>query len=111
MRYLKKYNESDSTEFDIEFAITKIKDKFTEEQVIDMFDNEVLEWVDDDWADEYDSEYDWYIDHNRGEAQDVIIDQLVDWYDKEFGNNSLTQDNKSDLIDRIKEDYDALNYY
>lgn len=109
MKYLKKYNESASSDFDIEFAITKIKDKYTEEQVIDMFDNEILEWTDEDWADDYESEYDWYVDHNNGEAQDVIIDQIVDWYDREFGNNELPFENKSEIIDRIKGEYDVLN--
>ena len=109
MRFLRKYNESESTQFDVEFAITKIKDKFTEDEVCSLFDNEVLEWVDPDWADDYDSEYDWYIDHNNGEAQDVVIDQLIDWYMKEHGKISV--DEQIELKDRIKEEYDALNYF
>lgn len=95
--------------FDIEFVITKIMEKFPEEEATSMFDNEILEWVDSDWADDYESEYDWYIDHNNGEAQDVVIDQLVDWYTTEY--DEISSDNKSELIDRIKEEYSDLNYF
>ena len=108
MKHLRKYNENEST-FDVEFAITKIKDKFPEDEVIDKFDNEILEWVDSDWEEEFESEYDWYIEHNNGEAQDVIIDELVNWYTSEHGETSF--ENKSELIDRIKEEYDVLNYF
>jgi hypothetical protein len=98
-----------NVEFDVEFAITKIKDKFSEDEVNILFDNELLEWVDPDWSDEYDSEYDWYVEHNNGEAQDVVIDQLIDWYMKEYGEISV--DEQIELKDRIKKEYDVLNYY
>lgn len=109
MRYLRKYNENESSQFDVEFAIAKIKEKFTDDKVASLFDNEVLEWVDPDWSDNYDSEYDWYMDHNNGEAQDVIIDQLIDWYMKEHGKIPVGEQIK--LRDRIKDEYDVLNYF
>lgn len=103
MKHLKKYNES----FDLELAITKIKEHFSEESVCQMFDEEVLEWVDDDWSDESESEYDWYMDHNNGEAQDVVIDQIIDWYKKD---HELDSNSTSTLIDEIKSEYNCLNY-
>jgi hypothetical protein len=42
------------------------------EDVAGKFDNE-MEWVEDGWEDDYESEYDWYIDHSNEEAQDVVI--------------------------------------
>jgi len=95
--------------FDLDFAIAKIKDHFDEDKVIGMFDDEVLEWVDTDWEDEYESEYDWYVDHNNGEAQDSVITQIINWYKKEF-NKTLNTDEHSELFDAIKSEYDCLNY-
>ena len=95
--------------FDLDFAIAKIKDHFDEDKVIGMFDDEVLECVDSDWEDEYESEYDWYVDHNNGEAQDSVITQIINWYKKEF-NKTLNTDEHSELFDAIKSEYDCLNY-
>lgn len=106
MRYLRKYNESST--FDIDFAITKIKEKYTEDFVTSRFDEEVLEWVDSDWKDEYDSEYDWYVDHNNGEAQDVVIDEIIDWYQSEHG--SISVDQQIELKKKIQEEYECLWY-
>jgi len=95
--------------FDLQFAMAKIKEQFDEDKVIGMFDEEVLEWVDSDWQNDYESEYDWYIDHNNGEAQDSIINQIINWYKKEF-DKRLNIDDHSELFDAIKSEYDCLNY-
>jgi len=95
--------------FDLDFAMDKIKDHFDEDKVIEMFDEEILEWVDSDWQDDYESEYDWYVDHNNGEAQDSVINQIINWYKKEF-NKTLSIDEHSELFDAIKSEYDCLNY-
>lgn len=108
MRYLKTY-ESSVSQFDLNFAMAKIKEQFDEDKVISMFDEEVLEWVDSDWQDDYESEYDWYMDHNNGEAQDSVINQIIHWYKKEF-DKRLSIDEHSDLFDAIKSEYDCLNY-
>lgn len=108
MKWIKKYNESKS-EFDLDFAIAKIKEKFDEDKVIEMYDNEMLEWVDPDWQDDYESEYDWYMDHNNGEAQDVIINHMINWFKVEY-NKSLDGDEYTDLFNKIKEEYHILSY-
>jgi hypothetical protein len=95
--------------FDPQFAMAKIKDHFDEDKVVQMFDEEVLEWVDSDWQDDYESEYDWYVDHNNGEAQDSVITQIINWFKKEF-NKTLNIDEHSELFDAIKSEYDCLNY-
>ena len=103
MRYLKKF---ENTHHSIDSIISKIKDKFTQEDVCDMFDLEVLEWVAEDWSEEYESEYDWYIDHNNGEAEDVVVEQLISWYEKEYG--TLDMQTELILIDKILDIYDCL---
>lgn len=112
MRYIKKFNEGlDLKDFNLESAMSDIRAEFSEERVCEMFDNEVLEWVDSNWADEADSEYDWYVDHNNGEAQDAIVTQIIDWYKSKSGIN-LNQDidKYSELFDAIKEEYSALSF-
>lgn len=107
MKYLNKYKkfESESTEvFDLDFAMTKIKEKYSEEEVAEMFDKELLEWVDPDWEEDYESEYDWYIDHNNGEAQDVVIENIINWYRKEY-DKKLSSDDYVQLFDEIKSHY------
>lgn len=109
MKHLRKFNES-VEEFNMDFAIVKIKEHFSEDSVIQKFDEELLEWVDSDWADDYDSEYDWYVDHNNGEAQDVVINEIIDWFSSEF-KIKLTTDQHYDLHNAIKLEYDCLNYH
>jgi hypothetical protein len=104
MKYLKKFNESEENEFDITFAMSRIKEKYSEDEVAEMFDNEILEWVDPNWEDEYESEYDWYMDHNNGEAQDVIIEQIINWYRSEY-KKELSDNEYLELFDEIKSHY------
>jgi len=110
MKYLKKFNEENTpkVDFDVNLAISKIKEHFTEEDVNYMFDSEILEWIDKDWQDEYESEYDYYIEHNNGEAQEVIIEDIINWYEKEFGE--ITKEQKFELIDEIKGTYYILEF-
>lgn len=101
MRYLRKYNEN--LVFDVEHAMVKIKEHFSKEKVQEMFNDELLQWVDDDWKKEHKSELDWYTKNNNGEAQDIVISQIVDWYTKNFDNI-----NEEELVNKIKETYSCL---
>jgi hypothetical protein len=104
MRYLRKFNENSESDFDLEFAMSKIKENYSEDKVVEMFDEELLEWVDPDWEEDYESEYDWYVDHNNGEAQDVVIESIINWYRSEF-NKKLSSNDYSELFDEIKSNY------
>ena len=108
MNFIKKFNENVESEFDLDLAITKIKEQFSDEEVISNYDEEILNWVEEDWADDYDSEYDWYIDHNNGEAQDVVVSDIISWYKGEF-SKELSLDEYSDLYDAIKSEYGLIN--
>lgn len=112
MKYLRKYNEdvSSEAEFDLDFAMAKIREHFSEDKVIGMYDEEIMEWVDSDWVDDYDSEYDWYVDHNNGEAQDAVITVILNWFKDEY-KKKLNIDQYSDLHNAIKQEYDCLNYH
>ncbi len=97
--------ETSTTKFDLDLAITKIKEEFSDDDVASRYDDEMMNWIDSDWEDDYDSEYDWYIDHNNGEAQDVVIEEMIKWYKKTY-NKDMSDDDYSDLFDKIKSEYD-----
>jgi len=107
MRYLKRFNESiedeiypeqsilppennDDFQFvDIELpsitydeAISWISKNYPENKVIEMLDNEIDDgnWVDHEQMEEegYESNYDYYVDYGRGEAEDAIIVRILD---------------------------------
>ena len=37
----------------------------------------LLDYVDDDWEGEYESEYEWYIDHNNKEAEEDVVNSIL----------------------------------
>lgn len=47
---------------------------FNETRIQEMIDEEIPNWVDQDWEDDgdYNSEEEWYEDHNNREAQDEV---------------------------------------
>lgn len=103
MKYMKTFENLD--QFDLELAITRIKEEYSEDEVASRFDDEMMNWIEEDWEEDYESEYDWYIDHNNGEAQDVVIGAMIDWYKVNFDKELGFDENYSDLFDAIKSEY------
>ena len=95
MRYLKKYNENT---FDKNHAVVKIKEQFTEEIVSEMLADEIKEWVEE--GD--------YKAVSNGEAEEIIVHQLISWYKKEF-SKQLDEEQEAHLEDALKEEYTTLN--
>jgi 3-oxoacyl-ACP reductase-like protein len=77
MKYVNKSRQIHQRVYIIDFALSK-KEQFSEEDVAGKFDNEILEWV-GRWED---LNNDWYIDHSNEEAQDVVISELISWYEE-----------------------------
>jgi hypothetical protein len=96
--------ETSTIQFDLDLAITRIKEEYSDNEVASRYDLEIMEWVDPDWEDDYECEYDWYIDHNNGEAQDVVIGEMIDWYKRTY-DKDISDDDYSDLFDEIKSEY------
>ena len=92
--------------FDLDLAISRIKEEYSEDEVSARYDLEILEWVEPDWEEDgnYDSEYDWYIDHNNGEAQDVVIGEMINWYKRTY-EKDISDEDYSELFDEIKSEY------
>lgn len=104
--------ETSITKFDLDLAITRVKEKYSDDEVASRYDDEMMNWIDSDWEEDgdYDSEYDWYIDHNNwiiktnGEAQDVVIGEIISWYKNTY-DKDISDDDYSDLFDEIKSEY------
>lgn len=100
--------------FDPEFAMAKIKHFFSEYDVKNLVDDEIENWVDDSnlselnrSGQEYETKREWYDDHGSGEAEEVVADQLANWYQKEF-KKELTEEELEVLIKKIYETYGTL---
>ena len=97
MRYLRKYNEN--TNLDIDFAIVKIREHFSEEEVTGMVSKEISEWSDDE---------EFYSSNGNGEAEEVVIQEMINWFKKEF-SKQLEELDFATLEDEIKSTYESLN--
>jgi len=99
-----KDTEQEKSTFDLDLAITRVKEEYSDDEVAARYDNEIMEWVDPDWEEDYECEYDWYIDHNNGEAQDVVIGEMINWYKRTY-DKDMSDDDYSELFDEIKSEY------
>lgn len=82
-----------------------LKQNFSEQKVSEMLDEEILNWVDSDWEDDYESEYDWYVDHNNNEAEDEVVNQIMN--EVKLALPNLPEE--IDIFDVIKEVYPMLD--
>jgi hypothetical protein len=101
MRYLKKYNESLEQQ-DPEFAITKIKERYPADMVQEMLEKEIKQWI----PDEEDPNF--YSTSGNGEAEDVIINQMIGWFEKKY--YSLSDENFEEVKQLITKEYEFLNF-
>ena len=101
-----KDTEQEKSTFDLDLAITRVKEEYSDDEVADRYDDEMMNWIDSDWEEDgdYESEYDWYIDHNNGEAQDVVIGEMINWYKRTY-DKDMSDDDYSELFDEIKSEY------
>lgn len=95
MKYLRKYNEN----IDTDFAIVKIREHFSEEEVVGMVKKEISEWVDDE---------DFYSNNGNGEAEEVVIQEMINWFKREF-SKQIEEDEFAALEDEIRTAYQVLN--
>ncbi len=107
MRIVKTYENF--MDFDPEFAMAKIKHFYTDYDVKNMVDDEIPNWVEEDQiGDNHEGAVDWYYDNGSGEAEEVVIDQLINWYESEF-KKELTEEQREQLSQRIVKSYPGLD--
>jgi broad-specificity NMP kinase len=81
-----------------------LEKNYSDEKIAELLDDEIINWVDPDWEDEYDSEYDWYVDHNNKEAEDSVIEGII----YSIKNDLNIEFDEQELIELIKEMYSDL---
>ena len=101
-KYINFINET-VTYDNVEDLMQKIRDRFNEDEVKSMFDEELASgnWLDDDWEEEHENEYDAYMEQGRGEIEDSIIDQII----KSVDNGTLNNDEIIELSKKIAAEY------
>jgi hypothetical protein len=95
MKYLRKY---ESNGFDADFAVAKIRDHFSEEEVASMIEEEIGEWADEEF----------YSKNGNGEAEEVVICQMIAWFKREFSRQLSVQE-ESLLEDELRHVYECIN--
>lgn len=96
---------------DIESILIQISTDNPEDKVCESLDEEINSgnWVEDDWEDDYCSEYDWYQDHGNGEAEGVIVTTIITgWQNKYNNGKEIDPKIRSEIYEGIKESYDCL---
>lgn len=79
----------------------EIMKKYNCRKILGMIDDQVYDYVDDDWEDEgYGSEHEWYVDYGRGEAESDIAHQIIEWLQKKK-RIKLHVDSFIDIMDYI----------
>ena len=81
-----------------EKVIKYLKSQYSEDRITEMIDEEIVSgnWLDDDWDQEYEDEYEWYQDHGNNEAEDAVRDQIEEEILKHF---NLTREQYVELTD------------
>ena len=101
MKYLKKYNENLEQQDPI-FSIAKIKEQYPKDKVQKMLDEEVKQWIPDE------KDPDFYSTSGNGEAEDVIINQMIGWFDK--NHYALSEENFEKVKELVLKEYNFLNF-
>ena len=89
---------------DIEQMKQWINKEYSEMNVAEMLDNEILNWLDDDWEEEFDDEFEWYSEFGGGEAEDVIVEQIITYAEKAT-NAKISGNEKLKLDEWIRDKY------
>ena len=95
MKYLRRYNESNE-EQDLDFILAKIKEEFPHDEVKNAYIDEVKMW-----SDTYDED-------GNGEAQDIILNQMIGWFEKKH-SKTLSDIVFDEIYSKLQEEYEFLN--
>lgn len=103
MKYLSPFHENSSDEFNLELRVAKIKEKYSNEDIERMFDEEWPEWVDLNWDEDgyFGSDWDWYVENVGDSAQLIILDILIN-------DDSITDEQRGLLDSKLIEIYPIL---
>lgn len=94
MKYLRKYNESNEQQ-NLDFVLAKIKEEFDIDKVKETYEKEMTEWSDD------------YPNSGNGEAEDIILNQMIGWF--ELKHSKLSDELFEEVYNKLQEEYEFLN--
>jgi len=78
-------NKKKLTDDEVVEVAEKILENYSVFDITQSVDEQILDYVDDDWKTDgdYESEYDWYQDFGRNEAENDVIIELVNEYQRD----------------------------
>lgn len=90
-----------------------ILQNYSEEKVLEMFDEEVVGggWIDRDVMEDegYEYEYDYYVDYMNGEAESAVRHEIVQDLENRFELDFDTIGDNTDIYQFINDTFDILN--
>jgi hypothetical protein len=116
MKHIRKFNEDLSERKTISFEEAKdwIKSNYDEMKVTEMIDEEINSgnWTDSEQMEEegYESEYDYYMDYGRGEAEGAVMDEIINDLKKEFDLDFDTIGNETNLYDFLRDEFNINDF-
>lgn len=93
MKYLNKFKYVKES---IDLVISRIQNEFSNHTVDKLVKDEILQWCDDEIN---------YSELNNGEAQEIVIDYIISWYERNYG--SIDEIDK--LTNNLKKTFKSLN--
>ena len=88
----------------LEKILETIKKEYPELRVCELLDEEIPNWLDEGWEEDFDEPYDAYCEYGNGEAEDAVRHTLINIY----GNN-LSQTQQFALEEYLREEYEILD--
>mgnify|MGYP006290020811 CR=1 FL=1 len=102
---------------EIEDILDTILERFPEERVAEMIDDEIASgnWLDSDWEetlkqdgfeDEDINPYNWYQEYGNGEAENTVKQKIIGYWKKNYNQGkSLDENLRIKLEENIGEEY------
>ncbi|MCK9475654.1 MAG: hypothetical protein M0R46_07040 [Candidatus Muirbacterium halophilum] len=95
MKYLKQINEMNNN---YDYIIANIKNKYNHNIVLDMYTKEIEEWTD--------KGIEWYEKNNNGEAQEIILDKIINWYNDKY--DIMDTETENEIREKLKQEFSFL---
>lgn len=82
--------------------VAEVLDLHPESEVHDMVAEVIHEYLDDDWEDEFDDEFEAYEEQGRGEAEDSVLQSIIQPITDKHG---CSLDEYCAILDQVKEEW------
>ncbi|MCK9416859.1 hypothetical protein M0Q97_09405 [Candidatus Dojkabacteria bacterium] len=105
------FNENEKVKVTASEIFEKIKKDFSDMDICGLFDEEIMSgnWIDSDQMEEeeYESEYDYYTDFGRGEAESAVFEEILKKYGLEYTD---FVDGEFEELQVLLSDYSGVNF-